>query len=98
MHSRPYGHTGLSVPVLGFGAMQVGAPELDERDVERLLHHVLDAGLTLIDTARSYGLAEARIGRLLARRREEFVLSTKVGYGVPGMPGYDPTEHKPACG
>jgi polar amino acid transport system substrate-binding protein len=20
------------------------------------------------------------------------------GYGVPGMPGYDPTEHKPACG
>jgi len=19
------------------------------------------------------------------------------GYGVPGMPGYDPTEHTPAC-
>jgi aryl-alcohol dehydrogenase-like predicted oxidoreductase len=85
MHSRPYGRTGLSVPVLGFGAMQVGAHELDERHVERLLHHVLDAGLTLIDTARSYGLAEARIGRLLAGRREEFVLSTKVGYGVPGL-------------
>src|SRR3546814_20287600 len=20
------------------------------------------------------------------------------GYGVPGMPGYDPTEHQPSCG
>lgn len=39
----------------------------------------------MIDTARSYGLSEARIGRHLRRRRDEFVLSTKVGYGVPGF-------------
>lgn len=85
MQMRPYGSSSLRVPVLGFGAMQVGDPALDETYAERLLHHVLDAGLTLIDTARGYGLAEERIGRALARRRDEFVLSTKVGYGIPGV-------------
>ena len=88
MQTRPYGSSGLQVPVLGFGAMQVGDPSLGEARVERLLHHVLDAGLTLLDTARSYGLAEERIGRVLARRRDEYVLSTKVGYGVPGIPDW----------
>ena len=85
MLKRPFGRNGLLVPVLGFGAMQVGDPSLDESRVERLLHHVLDAGLTLIDTARSYGVAEERIGRILERRRDEYVLSTKVGYGVAGV-------------
>jgi aryl-alcohol dehydrogenase-like predicted oxidoreductase len=88
MQQRAYGSTGLRVPVLGFGAMQVGDPALGETHVERLLHHVLDAGLTLIDTARAYGLAEERIGRVLGRRRDEFVLSTKVGYCVPGIPDW----------
>jgi aryl-alcohol dehydrogenase-like predicted oxidoreductase len=88
LQPRPYGDSGLTVPILGFGAMQVGDPSLAEARVERLLHHVLDAGLTLIDTARSYGIAEERIGRMLARRRDEFVLSTKVGYGVPGIPDW----------
>ena len=74
--------------MLGFGAMQVGDPALAEAAVARLLNHVLDAGLTLIDTARSYGVAEERIGRHLAHRRDQFVLSTKVGYGVPGVPDW----------
>lgn len=81
---RPYGRSGLAVTALGFGAMQVGAPELDERDAAALLHGVLDLGIRLVDTARSYGIAEERIGRHLERRRGEFVLSTKVGYGVDG--------------
>ena len=81
---RPFGRTGLEVPVLGFGAMQAGDPRLSEDDAARLLNHALDLGLTLVDTARSYGLSEQRIGRHLARRRDEFVLSTKVGYDVPG--------------
>jgi aryl-alcohol dehydrogenase-like predicted oxidoreductase len=82
---RPFGATGLEVPVLGFGAMQVGDPELPEAQAGRLLNHALDLGLTLIDTARSYGVSEERIGRHLAGRRDEFVLSTKVGYGVDGV-------------
>jgi aryl-alcohol dehydrogenase-like predicted oxidoreductase len=73
------------VPVLGFGAGGIGDPSLSERDAETLLNSVLDLGIGLIDTARSYGTSEERIGRHLARRRGEFVLSTKVGYSVPGF-------------
>lgn len=85
---RPYGRTGLQVSMLGFGAMQIGDPALEETHVARVLNHVLDAGITLIDTARSYGLSEQRIGRHLAARRDEVVLSTKVGYGIPGLPDW----------
>jgi len=88
MQRRAFGRSGLEVPVLGFGALQVGDPALPEAHAARLLNHALDLGLTLIDTARSYGLSEERIGRHLAGRRDEFLLSTKVGYGVPGVPDW----------
>lgn len=85
MQTRPFGRSGIVVPVLGFGAMQLGDPALPEQDVARLLNAALDLGLALIDTARSYGLSEERIGRHIAHRRDEYVLSTKVGYGVEGV-------------
>ena len=88
MLSRPLGSTGLNVSVLGYGAMQIGAPNIDEGHAARMLHHVLDRGITLIDTARAYGLAEERIGRHLGDRRSEYLLSTKVGYGVDGVPDW----------
>jgi aryl-alcohol dehydrogenase-like predicted oxidoreductase len=81
---RPFGTTGLSVPALGLGAGQLGGPGQDDGEVGRLLNQALDLGVTLIDTARSYGCSEERIGRHLAHRRGEFVLTTKVGYGVAG--------------
>ena len=84
MHTKPYGLSGRTVSALGLGAGQIGDPSLDEARVMRLLNTSLDVGITLIDTARSYGLSEDRIGRHLAHRRTEFILSTKVGHGIPG--------------
>jgi aryl-alcohol dehydrogenase-like predicted oxidoreductase len=81
--ARPFGTTGLTVSALGLGAGQIGAAELDEAEVARLLGAAVDAGITLFDTARSYGLSEERIGRHLAHRREELVISTKGGYSIP---------------
>jgi aryl-alcohol dehydrogenase-like predicted oxidoreductase len=81
---RPLGTTGLLVPFLGLGAGLLGDARLPEAEAERLLHGALDLGVTLVDTAPSYGLSEERIGRHLAARRAEFVLCTKVGYGVDG--------------
>jgi len=63
----------------------VGDPGLSEADAETLLNGVLDAGINLLDTAPSYGQSEERIGRALRGRRRDFVLSTKCGYGVPGV-------------
>lgn len=82
---RPYGQTGLHVSALGLGAGQIGDARLDEATVARLLNLAVDRGITLIDTARGYGCSEARIGKHLAGRRDEVVLSTKVGYGIPGF-------------
>jgi len=84
IQQRPYGQTGLMVSVLGLGAGQIGDSRLGESEVASLLNAALDAGITLIDTARSYGCSEERIGRHLASRREEFILSTKLGYGIDG--------------
>ncbi len=85
---RPFGTTGLSVSPLGLGAGEIGDPALDDREVEALLRAAVERGVTLIDTARSYGRSEERIGRFLAPVRDQVVLSTKVGYGVEGVPDW----------
>lgn len=82
---RPYGTTGIYVSALGLGAAQIGDPNLTESQVADVLNTALDRGCTLIDTAPSYGISEQRIGRHLASRRDEMVLSTKLGYGIDGI-------------
>jgi aryl-alcohol dehydrogenase-like predicted oxidoreductase len=84
---RSYGPS-LAVSSLGLGAGQVGDASLSEAQAGQLLNAALDLGITLIDTARGYGLSEERIGRHLKHRRSEFVLSTKVGYGIEGLPDW----------
>jgi aryl-alcohol dehydrogenase-like predicted oxidoreductase len=88
IEKRPYGDTGMQVSALGLGAGQLGDERLSDAEAEALLKGALDAGITLIDTAPSYGVSEPRIGRFLGSRREEVVLSTKLGYGVPGVPDW----------
>jgi aryl-alcohol dehydrogenase-like predicted oxidoreductase len=85
VEKRILGSSGIEVSILGYGAGNLGNPGLSEQEAIELLHAVLDSGVTLIDTARSYGLSEERIGKHLKGRRNEFVLSTKVGYGIPGF-------------
>jgi aryl-alcohol dehydrogenase-like predicted oxidoreductase len=85
LSARPFGRTGLSVSPLGLGAGELGDAALGEREVETLLRSAVELGITLIDTARSYGLSEERIGRFIAPVRDTIVLSTKVGYGVDGV-------------
>lgn len=70
---------------LGLGAAQIGDPDLSESTVADVLNTALDNGCTLIDTAPSYGISEERIGRHLRSRRDEMVLSTKLGYGIDGI-------------
>ncbi|HEU4382126.1 MAG TPA: aldo/keto reductase [Anaeromyxobacteraceae bacterium] len=83
--ARDFGATGLRVPLLGLGAGQIGDASVSEAEAGRLLNAALDLGVALVDTARAYGLSEERIGRHLAHRRGEYLLVTKVGYGVDGV-------------
>ncbi len=86
MEQRALGSTGLLVSALGLGAGRIGGGEIAW--VDSLVSTALDLGVTLIDTARSYGDSEELLGRVLSGRRERVVLSTKVGYGVPGVPDW----------
>jgi aryl-alcohol dehydrogenase-like predicted oxidoreductase len=80
-----FGSTGIEVSRLGLGAGNLGDVGLSENEAERLLLGAIDRGVTFLDAARSYGVAEERIGRYLGGRRDEVVLSTKGGYGVDGV-------------
>ncbi len=88
MRTRAFGLSGLRVTPLGFGAMHIDDERVGEAEAGRLLNEVLDTGVNLIDTARGYGHSEERIGRHLAYRRQDFLISTKVGYGIPGLPDW----------
>jgi aryl-alcohol dehydrogenase-like predicted oxidoreductase len=90
MEQRAFGSTGLTVSALGLGAGQVGERDVTDREAGTLLNAALDAGITLVDTARGYGTSEERIGRHLSARRDEFVLSTKGGYDIEGTRDWTP--------
>lgn len=89
MQLRSFGHSGIQVSAIGFGAGHIGGSEINEAQVAYLLDQALELGINLIDTARGYGESEARIGKWLqTHRREEIVLSTKIGYGMAGIPDW----------
>lgn len=90
LEARRLGTSDLAVSIVGLGAGELGRDELGEREAERLLRGALDLGVNLIDAAPSYGSAEARLGRYLAACRDQVVLSTKLGYGVAGVPDWRP--------
>jgi aryl-alcohol dehydrogenase-like predicted oxidoreductase len=88
LSERLFGATGLAVSALGLGAGRIGGDDLSDAGAEAVLGAALDAGVTLVDSARSYARSEERIGRFLAGRRDGIVLSTKGGYGIPGVPDW----------
>jgi D-threo-aldose 1-dehydrogenase len=74
----------LDFTALGFGSAPLGnyLRPLSEEECDRTLSAAWDSGVRYYDTAPLYGLglSEMRVGRLLARRRrEDFIISTKVG-------------------
>jgi aryl-alcohol dehydrogenase-like predicted oxidoreductase len=85
MKMRAFGKSGIKISVLGFGAGHIGGNNLTEAEVSYLLNSIVDLGINLFDTARTYGLSEDRIGKHLVYRRNEIIISTKVGYGITGV-------------
>jgi aryl-alcohol dehydrogenase-like predicted oxidoreductase len=72
------------VSSIGLGCM--GMSEFygarDDARSMRTIHHALDRGITLFDTADMYGpyINEELVGRALAGRREGVVIATKCGF------------------
>lgn len=78
------GRCGLPASSLGLGGGPLGDPAISDVVAERLVHAALERGVRLIDTARSYGESERRIGRALRGRSELVTVVAKGGYGASG--------------
>jgi aryl-alcohol dehydrogenase-like predicted oxidoreductase len=88
MNYRYLGRTGLKVSELCLGAMTFGR-EADEAESFRMLDRFVEAGGNFIDTADVYtrGASEEIVGRWLkGKRREDFVIATKVRFPMGDGP------------
>jgi aryl-alcohol dehydrogenase-like predicted oxidoreductase len=90
MRYRPLGSSGLVVSVAGLGGNNFGR-RLDVEATRAVVDAAMDAGITLIDTAESYGAgrSEEILGEVLAGRRDQVLLATKFGHRAVD-PGYGP--------
>ncbi|HEY3288130.1 MAG TPA: aldo/keto reductase [Gemmatimonadaceae bacterium] len=102
---RALGSQGLRVSAVGLGCMGFSefygdAASRAAVDGVAVIHHAIDHGVTLLDTADMYGpyLNEELVGRAVRGRREGVVIATKFGIlrdpnepskrGVNGRPEY----------
>src|SRR5271165_3014923 len=87
MNYRPLGRTGWQVSEISFGAWAIGGAwgEVPEADAMAALHQAIDSGVNFIDTADVYGngRSERLIARLKKERKEEIIVASKAGRGLP---------------
>lgn len=81
MDYRRLGNSGLVVSAVGLGTNNLGM-KLDFDGSREVVSAALDEGITLFDTADSYGASEERLGELLKGRRDDVVIATKFGSDV----------------
>ena len=101
MQYRRLGKSSLVVSAIGLGCMGMsqsyGTP--DDQESTATIHHAIDRGITMLDTADMYGggTNEELVGRAVAKRRNEVIIATKFGnmrqpdgrfLGVNGKPEY----------
>ena len=96
MEYRRLGASGLTVPLLSFGAATFGGAgeffsawgTTDTTAARRMLDLCLDAGVTLFDTADIYsdGNSETVLGEALKGRRDKALISTKATFRFGSEP------------
>jgi len=97
MEYRRLGRSGLKVPVLSFGTGTFGGGNeffrawgaSDVAEATRLVDICLEAGVNLFDTADVYsdGLSETILGKAIAGRREQVLISTKATFRMGTVSG-----------
>ncbi|MGE5343602.1 MAG: aldo/keto reductase [Candidatus Omnitrophota bacterium] len=101
MEYRKLGKQGLTVSAIGLGCMGMSEfyGSTDEKQSIATIHHALDQGINLLDTADMYGpfVNEQLLGKAILGRRHKAILATKFGIvrgkdpsvrGVNGRPEY----------
>ena len=90
MQRSSFGETGFSVSKIALGTWAMGGSvetwgHVDDRESIATIHHALDCGINLIDTAPIYGSghSEEIVGKAIQSRRDEVILATKCGLLAP---------------
>jgi aryl-alcohol dehydrogenase-like predicted oxidoreductase len=96
MEFRTLGRSGLKVPVLSFGTGTFGGGNeffrawgaTDVAEATRLVDICMEAGVNLFDTADIYsdGLSETVLGKAVAGRRADVLISTKATFRMGPAP------------
>jgi aryl-alcohol dehydrogenase-like predicted oxidoreductase len=96
MEYRQLGYSGLKVPVLSFGAATFGGGNeffkawgsSDVAEATRLVDICLEAGVNLFDTANvySHGISEEILGKAIAGKRNQVLISTKATFRMGDGP------------
>ena len=85
MQQRRFGDSDLISSAVGFGTWEMSTTEyghIDVGDASAAVGAAIDRGITLFDTAETYGPfhSETLLAKALGARRKEIVLVTKVGF------------------
>jgi predicted aldo/keto reductase-like oxidoreductase len=77
---RTLGRTNAKVSILAFGCGSRFLMYEDEEKAIAALNHAIDLGITYLDTAYAYGdgKSESRVGKVMAARRKDVWLATKI--------------------
>ena len=84
MEQRALGDSGLFTSAIGFGTWEMSTTmygHIDVGEASAAVNAAIDHGITLFDTAESYGPyhSEVLLAKALGNRRKDIVLVTKVG-------------------
>jgi len=93
METRKLGGSNIEVSIVGIGCNNFGGRMPEFAPVRAVVHHALDLGVTLFDTADVYGnrgRSEEMLGQALGPRRKDVVLATK--FGMPMSDGARPRD------
>lgn len=74
---RALGSTGLYPTILGLGCATIGFGGHSLEEGAAVVEACLNAGITYVDCASSYGDAELKVGTVMRARRKEAILATK---------------------
>ena len=92
MRYEQLGASGLVVSTVGLGCNSFGAT-LPPDQVPRVVGAAIESGITLFDTADTYGptpgVGEELLGAALRGHRDEVVIATKFGMDADGLNGTD---------
>lgn len=99
MNTALLGKTGFNVSKIGLGTVEIGIPYgigpvslPSEQEAITILKNAVEMGITYIDTARGYGLAEERIGKSGITKNSNVVIGTKCGQFLKNEPNLSPIE------